>query len=267
MKENKELVYDLAGAFVAIMFGCLVIIFIISHLPISQGTIIANVLTGGATLYAPIAAYYLLDNWKSQHKATLDKEFLSEAIKNLRSMNTYLYKTRSTINELEKIFNFGNCFIYNRRLYEFEVKDLRDDIFGAHAHLDSHDIFNSEEKFNDPYYELETPILMLFSTIKSLTSNYKEYCQILEKNVTNIQLKPNDIHHVDRSNNTISANEILPLELKLATTLNEKHKLYRVNRIKNEEIVIGYYTPYELINLAITKNNALIKKCIEEFKI
>ena len=90
MKYKKDLVYDLAGALVAILFGCVVVIMIIVNIPGTKeidGALIANVFTGGVTLFAPIAAYYLLTDWKEQHNTNIEKEYLKEIFDELRKYN------------------------------------------------------------------------------------------------------------------------------------------------------------------------------------
>lgn len=89
MKDKKELVYDLAGALVAILFGCIVVIMIIVNIPGTKeidGALIASVLTGGVTLFAPIAAYYLLSNWKEQHNANIETDYKKEIIQAIRKI-------------------------------------------------------------------------------------------------------------------------------------------------------------------------------------
>lgn len=74
MSGKKELAEDLAGVLVAIFVGCIIFIVIIVNIPGTKeidGALIANVFTGGVTLFAPIATYYLLNNWKEQHNKTI----------------------------------------------------------------------------------------------------------------------------------------------------------------------------------------------------
>lgn len=77
MSNKKELAEDLAGALVAIFVGCIIFIVIIVNIPGTteiDGALIANVFTGGVTLFAPIAAYYLLTDWKEQHNLKIFSE-------------------------------------------------------------------------------------------------------------------------------------------------------------------------------------------------
>lgn len=98
MKDKKELVYDLAGALVAILFGCVVVIMIIVNIPGTKeidGALIANVLTGGVTLFAPIAAYYLLSDWKEQFKFSKKVDFILEIRSEIRILDDELFKLRN----------------------------------------------------------------------------------------------------------------------------------------------------------------------------
>lgn len=98
MDNKKEVVYDLAGAFVAIMVGCIVVIMILVNLPNAKdldGALIANVLTGGVTLFAPIAAYYLLSDWKEQFKFSKKVDFILEIRSEIRILDDELFKLRN----------------------------------------------------------------------------------------------------------------------------------------------------------------------------
>ena len=102
MDNKKEVVYDLAGAFVAIMVGCIVVIMILVNLPNAKdldGALIANVLTGGVTLFAPIAAYYLLSDWKEQFKFSKKVDFILEIRSEIRLLDDELFK----LNGSEKV--------------------------------------------------------------------------------------------------------------------------------------------------------------------
>lgn len=125
MDNKKEVVYDLAGAFVAIMVGCIVVIMILVNLPNAKdldGALIANVLTGGVTLFAPIAAYYLLTDWKEQHNTNIEKEYLKEIFDELRKYNRKVLKYIDKANDFilyENNLGTGN-------LFEIDKKDLKD---------------------------------------------------------------------------------------------------------------------------------------------
>ncbi len=125
MKYKKDLVYDLAGALVAILFGCVVVIMIIVNIPGTKeidGALIANVFTGGVTLFAPIAAYYLLTDWKEQHNTNIEKEYLKEIFDELRKYNRKVFKYVDKANDFilhENNFGTGN-------LFEIDKTDLKD---------------------------------------------------------------------------------------------------------------------------------------------
>ena len=98
MKDKKELIYDLAVALVAILFGCVVVIMIIVNIPGTKeidGALIANVLTGGVTLFAPIAAYYLLTDWKEQLKYSKKVDFILDIRKEIRDLNNEIFMLRN----------------------------------------------------------------------------------------------------------------------------------------------------------------------------
>lgn len=94
MSSKKELAEDLAGSLVAIFVGYIIFIVIIINIPGTKeidGTLIANVFTGGVTLFAPIAAYYLLNNWKEQHNKTILSHEAKELWHKFKSLEKKTY--------------------------------------------------------------------------------------------------------------------------------------------------------------------------------
>ncbi|MBJ8445918.1 hypothetical protein [Acinetobacter bereziniae] len=107
MSDKNEIVNNLAGALVAIFVGCLVVIWIIVNLPNTKeldGALIANVLVGGVTLFAPIAAYYLLSDWKEQYNINLEKD-------DLKSFKIQLKKLKENIDYYEVHFRGINSLL------------------------------------------------------------------------------------------------------------------------------------------------------------
>lgn len=125
--KKDELINNLASALVAILLGCIVVICIIVNLPNTKeidGALISSVLTGGVTLFAPIAAYYLLSDWKEQHNASIDTDYKKRIIEVIREIspieikygnmlsNYFIYKGNSIYtfplvidkNEIQKLF-------------------------------------------------------------------------------------------------------------------------------------------------------------------
>lgn len=150
MKDKKELVYDLANTLVAILFGCIVVIFIIVNIPGTKeidGALIANVLVCGATLFAPLAAYHLLTDWKVQHNSNIEKEYLKEIFEKMRLLYTYI----------DNSYELTNVYIHGNSGGEFRILNIPE--------LDIYPI--------TPEYTIE-----LFDIIKDLKPIIKEFCYL-----------------------------------------------------------------------------------------
>ena len=106
MSNKKELAEDLAGALVAIFVGCITFIVIIVNIPGTKeidGALIANVFTGGVTLFAPIAAYYLLNSWKEQKRYEITKELMIDVATILSDVYEKIEKSAILANSLKNI--------------------------------------------------------------------------------------------------------------------------------------------------------------------
>lgn len=150
MKDKKELVYDLAGALVAILFGCVVVIMIIANLPNStelDGALIANVLTGGVTLFAPIAAYYLLSDWKEQFKFSKKVDFILEIRAELRLLEDELFELRNYHPlDLSSLTDYLNYEEKNKYFNEAMQKYLSHIIKIRDIFEDLHFLLNTKDK-------------------------------------------------------------------------------------------------------------------------
>lgn len=150
MKDKKELVYDLAGALVAILFGCVVVIMVIANLPNStelDGALIANVLVGGVTLFAPIAAYYLLSDWKEQFKFSKKVDFILEIRAELRLLEDELFELRNYHPlDLSSLTDYLNYEEKNKDFNEAMQKYLSHIIKIRDIFEDLHFLLNTKDK-------------------------------------------------------------------------------------------------------------------------
>lgn len=101
-----------------LIFTYVLLVTILFILPIStdKGATLATCLSMGATLYAAIVAYLLLDNWKIQHRENLKSTYLQ------KNFNKYV-ELKDAIYMLQNIHNSWLEDIYRN---QGEVEDFED---------------------------------------------------------------------------------------------------------------------------------------------
>lgn len=62
---------------------------------------IIGLLSWSATIFAPIAAFFLLDNWKEQKRFELKKEYIALTLHDLRKLNSNLINMLTQISNIE----------------------------------------------------------------------------------------------------------------------------------------------------------------------
>lgn len=202
MSSKKELAEDLAGALVAIFVGCIIFIVIIINIPGTKeidGALIANVFTGGVTLFAPIAAYYLLNNWKEEHNKTIlshEAKVLWIIIKNLEKQtyaldeiylksgqiqNLVYFKSTPDLNEAT--FNLINE--YNQSYLEFnyftelakdKLNNVHQDYYGAikayREYMETIEVNTTIGEIYEIEQELRTNLINENQKIRDYLSNF-----------------------------------------------------------------------------------------------
>ncbi|NNH78312.1 hypothetical protein HLH17_11650 [Acinetobacter sp. ANC 5380] len=178
MKDKKELVYDLAGTLAAILFGCVVVIFIIVNIPGTteiDGSLIANVLVGGVTLFAPLAAYHLLTDWKVQHNTSIEKEYLKEIFDELRKYNRKVFKYVDKANDFilhENNFGTGNLF----KIDKTDLKDYQDSYNHLLTILGEYKILSKDKNivvYANNYDNLARNTYAIFEGINNIKIEFK----------------------------------------------------------------------------------------------
>ncbi|WP_180139523.1 hypothetical protein [Acinetobacter sp. YH12043] len=178
MSDKKELVQDLAGALVAIFVGCIIFIFIIVNIPGTKeidGALIANVFTGGVTLFAPIAAYYLLTDWKDQHNTNIEKEYLKEIFDELRKYNRKVFKYVNKSNDFilyENNFGTGIPF----KVDKTDLNEFKESYNHLITILGEYKILSKDEKiiqYANDYDNLAKNTYAIFEGINNIKVEFK----------------------------------------------------------------------------------------------
>ncbi|NNG75398.1 hypothetical protein [Acinetobacter terrae] len=94
MKKFSELsLYRKMLSMFLFIFSYVVLITVVCILPISidRGATLASCLSFGATLYAAVVAYLLLDNWKVQHRAQLKSDYFQKTFDKYIELKDAIY--------------------------------------------------------------------------------------------------------------------------------------------------------------------------------
>lgn len=185
MTNKKELAQNLAGALVAILLGCIIVIWIISSLPNTtklDGALVANVLVAGVTLFAPLAAYYFYDSWKDQKRYDLGQNYADKSLAILNNIYKELI-TRYSHFQIENLLNENNLVALNR-IHKYKY-DLNVNLYELSAYSQILiDLFPN--KINEEKYKkIETEILYFQNALQYVENKYISYYYALPEKMKN----------------------------------------------------------------------------------
>lgn len=151
-------------------------------LPIStdKGATLASCLSIGATLYAAIVAYLLLDNWKEQHRDNLKSTYFQ------KNFNTYI-ELKDAIYMLQNIYDSWMDDIYRN---QGEIEELED---GGLINSTSNVKFKLKKLINrfDHY-----AIIFKDETYKEVIQEFKEQLEkILDPILNEYHYREGNVHH------------------------------------------------------------------------
>lgn len=229
--KKKKLLTNLVSSFLILISICLFIALLI-NLKFHQdcATVITGMLGVCATLYAPIAAFFLYDSWKEQKQYELEKQYAEDVLKAIISIKdqltrkyysflnfkTYMEKKLIAINSLfsnEKTISISQQL--NEAIAKFEL-------------LESISI----KKPNKLLFEnFEYSILLLNNYNNTFEEKYEKYYNLLPLNLKNssitMVLDKNNLSIPNEENIKINLaeNELLRLfEIKLKMEINKHYE-------------------------------------------
>lgn len=152
-----------------LIFSYTLLIMIVYILPLSndKGSAIASCLSFGATLYAAIVAYLILDNWKVQHRSTLTSDYFQ------KTFNKYV-EFKDSLLSIEVLHDAWNEEIIRNHgeIDDFADGGLIQKISKVQISLKSlknrfnyYSLIFKEPKFKQKIEELERELNALFSPI------------------------------------------------------------------------------------------------------
>lgn len=264
--HEVSLARNLAGTFTCILaFSLLIYILLIDPLDGDKASSLASMFGFSATLFAPIAALFLLDSWKAQAIYNEKKEHADTILGVLSILKYSLVEKVDTINGLKKVNEFA---VINNLYYEYKNDNddyITSELFKKSIHIQFFQD-TSLNDINDPlsfYADLErhhSYISMYFSQILFKYSKYYEY---LKKKLSEGQLDYN--HNLsNRSYCILNINPDFYLKDSILLMLSfhagfkvreNEHDEYKTIEYENIEKMI-----YETINKIGILENSLLKE-------
>ncbi|MEQ1091623.1 hypothetical protein ABLT91_10645 [Acinetobacter pittii] len=159
MINRNKVKTKLIITYLLILIICLIIFNIISS-PSDQdkNNVIVGLLGWSATIYAPIAAYLLLDNWKVQKKYEIQKEIIIKAIEKLALLDRDIKKYCSYHFALK---NISEEVILLHNYKEFNVEKRQDQLLEIFSELNLIVLLTKDEEISTLFYEYEGAVLHL----------------------------------------------------------------------------------------------------------
>ncbi|MBU3169587.1 hypothetical protein [Acinetobacter baumannii] len=147
------------GIFTCILsFSLLIYILIIYPLDGDKASSLASMFGFAATLFAPIAALFVLDNWKIQKKYEMEKEIIVKIIdkitlidRDLKKFCTYHFAIEKIKNEIIALHNYK----------EFNVSKRQDQLLELAADIKLISLITKDEVILSLYNQFEGQVLHL----------------------------------------------------------------------------------------------------------
>lgn len=262
MKKNRaELVATFIIGYVTLLVICLVIYFIFSKTvglnifgkTADQSTILTNLFIWSATLYAPIVAIFLFDNWKVQEKYKQNVEMLSKSFLSISKSNKEILEINESIDDIYQSYLSYKNFILSRKLINQEI--LLDDknIISFEENISMYIRLN-KTNLND---DLIKNYISKFNYIKlyqhSIQKNYNEkIVKILNKKEDQI------IYDTEVTYIRINPEDEIPNEL--------KEPMIELQKLDEAMDLIIYTIEYDEENKQIRNYKKLIIELKEDYK-
>ncbi len=249
---------NLIGAFTCILaFSLLIYIVIIYPLDGDKASSLASMFGFAATLFAPIAALFLLDNWKIQKKYEMEKEIIIKVIdkttlidRDLKKFCTYHFAIEKIQNEIVALHNYK----------EFNVSKRQDQLLELAADIKLISLITKDEVIISLYNQFEGQVLHLDKLNKNFyLSLYPPYYKKIDRPFREQTILEKGPYKSDEEK------ESLALEIKNKCRFYQNETAYtysiEINNIIYHSDTLSFLNHYEKYkNLKSSLLNTLIKK-------
>lgn len=256
--KDASLTRNLVGAFICILsFSLLTYILIIYPLEGDKASSLASMFGFAATLFAPIAALFLLDNWKIQKKYEMEKELIIKAIdkitlidRDLKKFCTYHFAIEKIQNEIIALHNYK----------EFNVSKRQDQLLELAADIKLISLITKDEEIPSLYNQFEGQVLHLDKLNKNFyLSLYPPYYKKIDRPCHEQTILEKGPYKSDEQK------ESLALEITNICKFYQSETAYiysiEINNIIYQSDSLSFFNHYEKYkNLKSSLLNNLIKK-------
>lgn len=189
--KKKKLLTNLVSSFLILLCTCLFIALLI-NLKFNQdcATVITGMLGVCATLYAPIAAFFLYDSWKDQKQYELEKQYAEDTFKLISQLKTRIsreyYTFKSFKSDISKELVALNS-LYSNQNSNISYSEI---LYNANAYFELINDTSNNKISPNIYDDFEFSALILNAKLKDVRKAYDSYYKELPnelKTSTNTQ--------------------------------------------------------------------------------
>lgn len=223
-KQKKKLLINLISSFLILLCICLIIALII-NLKYSQdcATVITAMLGVCATLYAPIAAFFLYDSWKDQKQYELEKQYAEETFKLISQLNTSISREYYIFKNIKS--DLTHELIALNSLYNIQKdnSNYSEVLYNAKTYFELTSDISSEKIKNDFFDNFEYIFIILQQKLKDIRGSYDEYYKELPADFK-ISLNTTRLYKDTHKYEILKCDQLDRAESNLVNHLNNKFK-------------------------------------------
>lgn len=221
-------------------------------------SVVASLLGWTATLFTPIAAYYLLDSWKDQKKYELNKNLIEKIIESVSSTQYLMLNNMRYANELTKIDE--KLIIFKNINSITNVEGQREQHVLAYANITIFEKLTNDEEIRQAYRWYESYNMRLNDLHKQIANIYTDYYEKIEEDLLK-DLGDFIIRHKDYDEGEKGKFKIEILRMESLMKIKDPIKYHG-------KIPIEYSLTYhELVKDIEVKTDELITLLVKQIKI
>jgi hypothetical protein len=220
---------------------------------------IIGLLGWSATIYAPIAAFFLLDNWKDQKAYELKKEYISLVLHDLRPIFSKILIISTNTSNIEKVEKF---LVINKGYLDYNALALGNDVTNLFANIKVFSKIDNNSNILELYNDFEMHIFFIDFLYKTVIKRYKNYYDEFTSRRNPSQDFDIDIFrgYLDSEKNSLM-NHILHLKTYIESKQKYMKKTDAGNTVNELE-----YTLSELIESTLDIHDKIQKILLDTFE-
>ena len=220
---------------------------------------IIGLLSWSATIYAPIAAYLLLDNWKDQKAYELKKEYIAIVLHDLRSIFTKFLQVCSNTGN---IFSVNEDLVINTKYLDYNSLELGTQATNLYGNIKVFSTISNDPVILELYDEFEQHIFFIDEVYKQLIKHYNNYYFGFTKTRSYDQNSEYDIfrEYLGSERDTVE-NFIIVIQ-----KFSDKQHCYARQIDSNTNLRVYKYTINQLLKNTLEMHNRIQSMCLKDLK-